>query len=38
VDNEVLIDAKTQYCRVGDFVNAKVFDATEFDLFATVVD
>jgi ribosomal protein S12 methylthiotransferase len=38
VDNEVLIDAKTQYCRVGDFVNAKVFDATEFDLHATVVD
>jgi ribosomal protein S12 methylthiotransferase len=38
VDNEVLIDAATQYCRVGDFVNVKVYDATEFDLYATVVD
>jgi ribosomal protein S12 methylthiotransferase len=38
VDNEVLIDAATQFCRVGDFVNVKVYDATEFDLYATVVD
>ena len=38
VDNEVLIDAATQYCRIGDFVNVKVYDATEFDLYATVVD
>ena len=38
VDNEVLIDAATQYCRVGDFVHVKVYDATEFDLYATVVD
>ncbi|AMQ58099.1 30S ribosomal protein S12 methylthiotransferase RimO [Algoriphagus sanaruensis] len=36
VDNEVLIDASKFYCRVGDFVQAKVFDATEFDLYATV--
>jgi ribosomal protein S12 methylthiotransferase len=36
VDNEVLIDAATHYCRVGDFVHAKVVDATEFDLYAIV--
>jgi ribosomal protein S12 methylthiotransferase len=36
VDNEVLIDASKFYCRVGDFVQAKVVDATEFDLYATV--
>ncbi len=38
VDNEVLIDAAAYYCRVGDFVQAKVVDATEFDLYATVQD
>jgi ribosomal protein S12 methylthiotransferase len=36
VDNEVLIDASKFYCRVGDFVNVKVTDATEFDLYAEV--
>ena len=34
VDNEVLIDANNHFVRVGDFVQAKVIDATEFDLFA----
>jgi ribosomal protein S12 methylthiotransferase len=37
VDNEVLIDASKYYCRVGDFVQARVFEATEFDLYADVV-
>lgn len=36
VDNEVLIHAKDHYLRIGDFVQAKVIDATEFDLFAEV--
>jgi ribosomal protein S12 methylthiotransferase len=36
VDNEVLIDASQHYCRVGDFVQVRVTDATEFDLYATV--
>ena len=36
VDNEVLIDASKYYCRVGDFVNVKVTDATEFDLYGEV--
>jgi len=34
IDNEILIDAKKHYCRVGDFVEAKIFDVTDFDLFA----
>jgi ribosomal protein S12 methylthiotransferase len=34
VDNEVLIDAKDTYCRMGDFVHARITDATEFDLYA----
>lgn len=37
VDNEVLIDAKKFYCRVGDFVQVKITDATEFDLYGDVV-
>ncbi|MBB6325887.1 ribosomal protein S12 methylthiotransferase [Algoriphagus iocasae] len=38
VDNEVLIDASKYYCRVGDFVNVKVTDATEFDLYGEVME
>jgi len=34
VDNEVLIDARKHFLRVGDFVNVKVLEATEFDLYA----
>lgn len=37
VDNEVLIDAKKFYCRVGDFVQVNITDATEFDLYGDVV-
>jgi len=37
VDNEVLIPTKDNFCRVGDFCNVKVLDATEFDLFGTVI-
>jgi len=32
VDNEVLIDSKENYLRVGDFATIKITDATEFDL------
>lgn len=38
VDNEVLIDASKHYCRVGDFVNVKINEATEFDLYGDVVN
>ncbi len=34
VDNEVLIDATKFYLKTGDFVDLKIIDATEFDLYA----
>jgi ribosomal protein S12 methylthiotransferase len=34
VDNEVLLDGTKEYLRVGDFVQAKVTSASEFDLNA----
>lgn len=34
VDNEVLINAKDHYVRIGDFVEVEIIDATEYDLFA----
>lgn len=34
VDNEVLIDAKQFFVRIGDFVEVEITDAEEFDLFA----
>ncbi|GGB72665.1 ribosomal protein S12 methylthiotransferase RimO [Flavobacterium suaedae] len=33
VDNEVLIDATKTYLKTGEFVNIKITDATEFDLY-----
>lgn len=33
VDNEVLIDAKTHFLRIGDFTMIEIIDAQEFDLF-----
>lgn len=36
VDNEVIIDAKDKYLRVGDFVQVKINDATEFDLYGDI--
>ncbi|MBP9925079.1 MAG: 30S ribosomal protein S12 methylthiotransferase RimO [Cyclobacteriaceae bacterium] len=37
VDNEVILDAKQNYLRVGDFVMARVIGASEFDLIAEPV-
>jgi ribosomal protein S12 methylthiotransferase len=36
VDNEVLVEAKDTYIRLGDFENVKVKEATEFDLYGEV--
>lgn len=33
VDNEVLIDATLAYLKTGEFVDIKITDATEFDLY-----
>ncbi len=38
VDNEVIIDAKKHYLRVGDFANVKIIDALEYDLIAEPVE
>ncbi len=37
VDNEVILDGKENYLRIGDFVRAKITQATEFDLTGEVV-
>lgn len=37
VDNEVLVDAKTSYARIGDFANVKINRAEEFDLYGEIV-
>ena len=36
VDNEVIIESKENYLRIGDFVNVTVHSATEFDLTGKV--
>lgn len=38
VDNEVLIPASDIYLSTGKFVDAKITDATEFDLYAEVIN
>jgi len=37
VDNEVLIDAKKHYVKIGDFVEVKIIDATDYDLYGEPV-
>lgn len=37
VDNEVLVDATQTYLKTGEFVNIKITDATEFDLYGEPV-
>jgi len=37
VDNEVLITAEGRYLRIGDFINVKITDATDFDLYGEPV-
>lgn len=36
VDNEVLVDAKNNYVRIGDFANVTITEADDFDLYGTV--
>lgn len=38
VDNEVLVDKKSQFVRLGDFANVKINEATAFDLYGEVVN
>ena len=37
VDNEVLVDATKNYVRIGDFANVLINEATEYDLFGTII-
>lgn len=37
VDNEVLVDAATQFVRIGDFANVRITDAEEYDLYGIIV-
>ena len=37
VDNEVLIDAKKHYVKTGDFVEVKIIDTTDYDLYGEPV-
>lgn len=37
VDNEVLVDAKQSYVRVGDFANVIITSAEDFDLYGEIV-
>ena len=37
IDNEVLIESKELYLRTGDFVNVKIEDASDFDLYGTII-
>jgi ribosomal protein S12 methylthiotransferase len=36
VDNEVLVNAKDNFVRIGDFANVTITDARDFDLFGTI--
>ena len=38
VDNEVLIDATKHFVRQGDFVQVKVYEASDYDLYAEPVE
>ncbi|MDP1726326.1 MAG: 30S ribosomal protein S12 methylthiotransferase RimO [Bacteroidota bacterium] len=37
VDNEVLVDAKTNFVRIGDFANVLIESAEDFDLYGKVI-
>ena len=37
VDNEVLVDAREQFVRLGDFAYVKITEATEYDLYGEIV-
>lgn len=38
VDNEVLVDAKKYYAKIGDFANVKITSAEDFDLYGEIVE
>ena len=38
VDNEVLVNAKKAYIRIGSFLNVMIEKADHFDLYGVVVE
>jgi ribosomal protein S12 methylthiotransferase len=38
VDNEVLVDAKKNFVRIGDFAEVRITEATEYDIYGEVVN
>ena len=38
VDNEVLIDARKHYLKLGNFTDIKISDATDFDLYGVPIN
>lgn len=37
VDNEVLVPAKKQFARIGDFAQVRITEATDYDLFGEII-
>lgn len=37
VDNDVLVSAKDHYIKIGEFINIKIFDAGDYDLYGEPV-
>lgn len=37
VDNEVLVEAATNFARIGDFATVEIIDATEYDLYGKII-
>lgn len=37
VDNEVLVDAKKHFVRIGDFAEVRITEATEYDIYGEVI-
>ena len=37
VDNDVLVDATKHYIQIGQFINIKITDATDFDLYGETI-
>jgi ribosomal protein S12 methylthiotransferase len=38
VDNEVFINAQNIYLKIGEYVNVVIDEASDFDLYASVID
>ncbi|PQJ77730.1 30S ribosomal protein S12 methylthiotransferase RimO [Polaribacter porphyrae] len=38
VDNDVLVDAKKHYIKIGEFINVKIYDAGDYDLYGEPIN